>query len=113
MGSGPPDGTLGEDELRAVICLQIVIDSARAAGLEVASPIPSESGDCLLVYGGATTDARRSVRDDYGCGRSTVDSRRLRSWDRCRPGSCWRWWSGVGSTKGMRCSCSRRKTLTA
>ena len=58
MGSDPPDGTLSEAEVRAVISLQLVIDSARAAGLEVASPIHSESGDGLLVYGG---EARRSA----------------------------------------------------
>jgi hypothetical protein len=52
MGSDSPVGTLSEDELREVISLQIVIDSVRDAGLEVASPIPAECG-VLLVYGAA------------------------------------------------------------
>lgn len=55
MGSNPPDGIISEAELREVISLQIVIDSARAAGLEVASPIAASSGAVLLVYGGAVT----------------------------------------------------------
>ena len=47
--------------MRGVISLQIVIDSARAAGLEVASPLHSESGEVLLVYGGEAT-AESSLR---------------------------------------------------
>jgi hypothetical protein len=55
MGSDSPVGTLSEDELRQVISLQIVIDSARAACLEVASPVNGGEGRVLLVYGGEAT----------------------------------------------------------
>jgi hypothetical protein len=50
MGSDSPVGTLSEDEVRGLISLQIVIESAGDAGLEIASPIPAGSGDALLVY---------------------------------------------------------------
>ena len=55
MGPGTDEGTISEAELRAVISVQIVIDSARAAGLAVASPIAAGSGAVLLVYGAAVT----------------------------------------------------------
>ena len=51
-GSESMEGMLGEDELREVISLQIVIDSVRAAGLEAASPLAAGSDAVLLVYGG-------------------------------------------------------------
>ena len=55
MGADPEGRTVSEAEVRGLISLQIVIDSARAAGLEVASPIHPESGEALLVYGGDAT----------------------------------------------------------
>jgi len=55
------EGMLGEAELREVISLQIVIDSARAAALEVASPLATGSHAVLLVCGGEAT-AESSLR---------------------------------------------------
>ena len=56
MGADTAEGILSEVEVRAVVSMQLVIDSARAAGLEVASPLASGSGGVLLVYGGEATD---------------------------------------------------------
>ena len=58
MGSHPPDGIVSEAEVREFISLQIVIDSARAAGLEVASPVHAGDGQGLLVYGREASDER-------------------------------------------------------
>ena len=58
MGVDPDAGVISEAEVRMVISTQLVIDSARAAGLEVASPIDADRGDRLLVYGGEAGDAR-------------------------------------------------------
>lgn len=57
MGAYPEGATVSEAEVRSCISLQIVIDSVRAAALEVASPIAAGSGAVLLVYGGAATAA--------------------------------------------------------
>jgi hypothetical protein len=54
-------GALGEAEVRSCISLQIVIDAARAAELEVASPIAAGSHAVLLVYGG-TVSAESALR---------------------------------------------------
>ena len=56
MGAATDEGTISEAEVRAVISTQLVIDSARVAGLEVASPFHSEGGDALVVYGGEAND---------------------------------------------------------
>jgi hypothetical protein len=53
MVSDSPVGTLSEAEVRGLISMQIVIESARDAGLEIASPIPAGPGEVLLVYAAA------------------------------------------------------------
>ena len=58
MVAGTDERTASEAEVRAVISTHLVIDSARAAGLEVASLIDADRGDRLLVYGGEAGDAR-------------------------------------------------------
>jgi hypothetical protein len=58
MGAGADERVISEAEVRAVISSQLVIDSARAAGLEVASPLDSGCGGVLLVYGGEATAGR-------------------------------------------------------
>jgi len=62
MGAGADEGVLSEAEVRAVISTQLVIDSVRAAGLEVASPIAMDSGAVLLVYGGEAAESPLRAR---------------------------------------------------
>jgi hypothetical protein len=62
MGAGADERVISEAEVRAVISSQLVIDSARAAGLEVASPLDSGCGGVLLVYGGEAAESPLRAR---------------------------------------------------
>jgi hypothetical protein len=62
MGAGADERVISGAEVRAVISSQLVIDSARAAGLEVASPLDSGCGGVLLMYGGEATESPLRAR---------------------------------------------------